>query len=228
MVRDLFPHPQKPPSELHFKDIRTGSKEFRAVDPAFREQLVNRFCELIMGMHESEIRLFSVIVDKTQWQSRNPQGTGQDLYNDAFEELSGRFDYFLRRRYAADRPSKGMIIADLQNSDASRALKGRHTHVQSAGTRYSSIRNIIETVLFLGSHESPGLQVADLCSYAMKRLIESNDDSLIRRIGYAFDREPMTSSVNPGKWHGIKYLGNDDVVMHRLNSIFPGKYEDTL
>jgi hypothetical protein len=220
LVAGYFTDPVKPPKELHFKDLRAGSGEFRCLDKTSRMDLIEKVCHLVMSLHESEIRLFSVIVDKVKWKEKNPTGSGQDLYNDTFEELCGRFDYFLRRRYAMDRPTKGMVIADLQNSDATKALRMKHDRVRSSGTRHTSIRHVIETVLFLSSHESPGLQIADLCAYAVKRLVDDGDDAMIRQITYAFDREPMTSSVNPGKWHGVKYIGSNQLIVTRLDGVF--------
>jgi len=81
------------------------------------------------------------------------------------------------------------------------------TRFHASGTRWASLENVIETVLFLESHESPGVQLADLASYAMWRLVETGDASLAHDLKYCFDREPITSLHNPGKWHGVRYHG---------------------
>ena len=82
--------------------------------------------------------------------------------------------------------------------------------------------NLVESVLFLASHESPGLQVADLCSYAVWRLVEHSDDSLGKPLRHCFDREPVTSHLKPGHWHGVRYYGSDPAVRARLHTLWNG------
>jgi hypothetical protein len=162
-----------------------------------------------------------VVIDKPWWFARNPNRTPTDLYLDAFEQLVSRFDLFLRRRHADGHSSKGLIIADPCSSALCGALKSSLLEFQKAGTKWAQVYNIVESVLFLGSHESPGLQVADLCSYAVWRLVEFGDDQLIVRLRDAFDREPLSAAVNPGKWHGVKYLGGTPVVEGILENVWP-------
>lgn len=91
----------------------------------------------------------------------------------------------------------------------------------ASGTRWASLENVIETVLILESHESPGVQLADLASYALWRLIEAADDGLAPDLKYCFDREPITSGHNPGKWHGVRYHGPASTeVRKRINGIW--------
>jgi hypothetical protein len=137
------------------------------------------------------------------------------------EDLSSRFDLFLRRRYAEGAPSKGIIIADPHKESLCKALKASHQLYQRRGTRWDTLYNLIETVFFLESHESPGLQFADLASYALWRLVAANDNSIATLITNLFDREPLGSRINPGKWHGIKYLGNDAAMRARIAAIRP-------
>jgi hypothetical protein len=92
---------------------------------------------------------------------------------------------------------------------------------QRQGTRWDSLHNLVETVFFLSSHESPGLQLADLASYAVWRLVNANDDSIARRIAPIFDREPLLSRITPGKWHGVKYLGSDPTIKARIQAVWP-------
>lgn len=102
-----------------------------------------------------------------------------------------------------------------------RALKQSYHAIRSNGNRWSRIKNLIETLLFLPSHESPRVQLADVASYAVWRAVEYADDSLARGCKDIFDREPLNSAINPGKWHGIKYIGNDSAVIDRIRAIWP-------
>jgi hypothetical protein len=161
-----------------------------------------------------------VIADKAWWFANNPGKTGDDLYAELFEHLSSRFDLFLRRRHAEGSPSKGIIIADPHKPALSDAIKNNQKLFRQHGHRWGRLYNLIETVFFLPSEESPGLQIADLCSYSTWRLINSGDDSMIRQFHTAFDREPLSSRINPGKWHGVTFLGANPAIKARINSVW--------
>jgi len=215
LIDRYFPAPPRP-SEIHLADLRKGKKEFRALSAAQRNSLLNDFCALALNLLETEIVLFSVVADKAYWFANNPGKSGDELYADLFEELSSRFDLFLRRRHAQGASNKGIIIADPHKESLSDALKTNHRIYQRHGTRWATLYNLIETVFFLESSESPGLQFADLAAYALWRLVAANDDRIARTVAPLFDREPLTSRYTPGKWHGIKFLGNDPAIRARL------------
>jgi hypothetical protein len=137
-----------------------------------------------------------------------------------FEQLLSRFDLFLRRRNAEGAPSKGIIIADPHKAQLSKALQRHHAAAQAHGNRWSTIYNLIETIFFLASHESPGLQLADLFAYAVWRLVTANDLPLAKSLADCCDREPLTSSKYPGKWHGVKCLDVDPVVQGHVTSVW--------
>jgi hypothetical protein len=172
-------------------------------------------------MLPTELALFTVIADKQWWFQQNPGQDGDALYAELFEHLSGRFDLFLRRRYAEGSPNKGIIIADEHKASLSRALRSDHRQFQQQGNRWSRLYNLIETVFFLDSAESPGLQLADLCAYAAWRLATANDNQLAQFLAPCFDREPLTARINPGKWHGVKYLGADAQVQRQISAVWP-------
>lgn len=165
--------------------------------------------------------MFAVVADKHHWFANNSGKTGDDLYAVMFEDLSSRFDLFLRRRYAEGAPNKGIIIADPHKPSLSDALKTNQRIYQRRGHRWDALYNLIETVFFLDSNESPGLQFADLTAHAVWRLVTANDNSIATLIQPLFDREPLGSRVNPGKWHGIKYLGVDPAIRGRIATVWP-------
>src|SRR5260370_14955212 len=150
--------------------------------------------------------MFSVIADKHYWFTTNAGKTGDDLYAELFEVLSSRFDLFLRRRYAEGAPSKGIIIADPHKPALSEALKTNQRIYQRRGHRWDVLYNLIETVFFLASNESPGLQLADLAAHACWRLVTANADSIPTLIQPLFDSEPLSSRINPATSHGTQHL----------------------
>lgn len=219
LIDRYFPIPPKP-TEIHLADLRKGKNEFRMLTPARRRSLLNDFCNLALSLLPTELTMFTVIADKAHWFATNPGKTGDDLYATMFEDLSSRFDLYLRRRYAENSPSKGIIIADEHKESLSRSLKKNQQVFQRQGHRWDVLYNLIETVFFLSSDESPGLQLADLASHALWRLVNSNDASIANVIAPLFDREPTTSRINPGKWHGVKYLGIDPGMRARIQAIW--------
>jgi hypothetical protein len=70
------------------------------------------------------------------------------------------------------------------------------------GTQWARLENVIESVLFLESHESPGVQLADLTAYSLWRAVDADDPTLAQKLKYCFDREPTGT-----KWHGVRYHG---------------------
>lgn len=210
-----------PFSEIHCSAIRAGKGEFSKIPKVQRLQMIQDAGLLCARFLPSELRAFSVIIDKAYWRANNPGAGKNDLYLYAFEDLTSRFDLFLRRRYANGSPSKGMVIIDPSKSTLSNALKQSYAEFRLNGNRWDRIRNLIETLLFLPSHESPGVQLADIVSYAVWRHAEIGDSSLALQCKDVFDREPLTNEINPGKWHGIKYVGSDQIVNARIHSVWP-------
>ncbi len=219
LIDRYFTAPPKP-TEIHLADLRKGKKEFRVLTAARRQQLLADFCSLARSLLATELTMFGVITDKAYWFANNVGKTGDDLYAEMFEDLSSRFDLFLRRRYVEGAPSKGIIIADPHKESLSDALKTNQRLFQRQGHRWDVLYNLIETVFFLNSNESPGLQLADLAAYSLWRLMTANDQSIATGIFDLFDREPMTARINPGKWHGVKYIGNDPAMRARIQAIW--------
>ena len=220
LLTHWFPIPPRP-REIHSSDVRAGRNEFAALQRPQRQALLSDAYRIVTSLLDTEVRLFTIVVDKADWFARHPRKTGEDLYEHAFEDLVSRFDLFLRRRYAEGQASKGIMICDPCSSGLTTALKAALRRFQSAGTRWANLYNVVETVLFLESHESPGLQMADLCSYAVWRLVEYNDASFVMQLAGAFDREPLTATRHPGKWHGVKYLGHDPAVAAAIQAVWP-------
>lgn len=222
MLERYFPNVADRPRELHCTDIRRGRSAYSQLTPRDRQALLDDACGMVNALGPTEVALFTVVFDKAWWFSRNAGKSGDDLYLELFENLVARFDLFLRRRYRDGQPAKGLIIADPSKPALSKALRTAVLQFHQTGTRWAQLHNVIESVLFLESHESPGLQLADLCSYAVWRAAEYDDAGLAIKLKNAFDREALTATVNPGKWHGIRYDGpHNSPVRAIFQSIWP-------
>ena len=67
------------------------------------------------------------------------------------------------------------------------------------GTFWTNIDNIIETPLFVSSELTSMIQLADLCSYALRRYIENGETTLFELIYPKGDRKD-------GKCVGIRHF----------------------
>lgn len=206
LLTSAFPPPMTAPPELHLSEIRKGRGAYGQLPVASRQKLFADYCQLVGNFLAKEVSFIAVGANKGRWSARHPGKSGYDLYGALFEQLASRFDLYLRRRHAEDEPSKGMVIVDEHSTNLSKSLRLQYGQFQRLGTQWSPTYNLIENAMFLASHESPGLQLADLCSYSAFRLLESGDRSIVDQVQSVFDREPMTAARNPGKWHGVKFL----------------------
>ena len=57
------------------------------------------------------------------------------------------------------------------------------------GTLWTRVKNIIETPLFVDSQLTSMVQAADLCSYALRRYLENNEDFLFKSIFKIADKK---------------------------------------
>ena len=70
------------------------------------------------------------------------------------------------------------------------------------GTLWTSINHIIETPLFVNSELTSMVQLADLCSYVIRRFFELGESDLFNRIKKRFDK-------HNGKLVGIRHFTAD-------------------
>lgn len=71
-----------------------------------------------------------------------------------------------------------MIITKLLPKDITALMKEFH----KKGTFWTYINNIIETPLFVDSSLTSMIQMADICSYAIRRYLENNETVLFDEI----------------------------------------------
>ena len=69
---------------------------------------------------------------------------------------------------------------------------------QSKGTLWTSVENIIETPLFVDSQLTSMVQVADLCSYSLRRYLENGETQLFDLV---FARADKKGDVAVGVRH---------------------------
>lgn len=120
--------------------------------------------------------LFAEIIDKIHL---DPQKTGRTISEQAFEQLVTRFDTFLAKD--CTNGCLGVLIHDNNETVAK-----KHTQLMrqfhEKGTLWSKIEKIAETPLFVDSKLTRMVQIADLCSYALRRYVENQEADLFGKI----------------------------------------------
>ena len=141
-------------------------------------------------------RLFAECIDKLHF---NPAATHRTIDEQAFEQIVSRFEHFLKISSKVSKsPLYGLLIHD--NNDT---VKKKHTNLMkgfhASGTFWTSITNIIETPMFVDSQLTSMIQIADVCSYAIRRYLEKGEDWL-------FDEIFKRADKKNGKVVGVRHF----------------------
>lgn len=130
-------------------------------------------------------RLFAECVDKIFF---DPTKTIQSIDEQSFEQVVSRFEQYLESTCKSEFKNYGLLIHD-NNETVSK----KHTELMyqfyKKGTLWTEIQNIIETPLFVDSKLTSMVQIADLCSYSIRRYIENGEAELFNDIFSRADRK---------------------------------------
>lgn len=111
-------------------------------------------------------------------------GTPARLFSFAFEQVVTRFHHYLN---AVGGDAVGLMVQD-NNPTAADHLTTLMRDFHDSGTTWANINRIVETPLFVDSRLTAMVQLADLCSYAVRRFFENNETNLLDRVYPRFDR----------------------------------------
>lgn len=130
-------------------------------------------------------RLFAECIDKVHF---DPTKRVESLDVQAFEQLVSRFEQYLENIGNNEKKCFGLLIHDNNETVAS-----KHTQLMKSfhksGTLWTDLNNIIETPLFVDSELTSMIQIADLCSYAIRRYLENQENELFNMIFTRADRK---------------------------------------
>lgn len=148
-----------------------------------RKSLIIKFSKIIGSWGYA--RLFAECVDKIHF---DPNRTTQSVEEQAFEQVVSRFERYLQNISTTKKRLMGMLIHD-NNETLSTRLTNLMMLFHKKGTLWTRIKNIIETPLFVDSRLTSMVQAADLCSYALRRYLENNEDYLFKNLFKIADRK---------------------------------------
>jgi hypothetical protein len=151
----------------------------------------------LVGSH-NEIRLFAEVVNKEHLL----KSTGkQNAVGPAFEQVISRFDALLQF-FARSSVNNGIAVID--NDPNSELLRDLALAFRASGHRWGSLEHVIETPFFVDSKTVSGIQLADICAYAVRRYVDkpnragSHEEKQFLRIFPKFDRAGK-------KLHGLRH-----------------------
>ena len=125
-------------------------------------------------------RAFACAIHKPTFPNPN-----NDYMGIAFEDLCSRFDLYLRRLHNQGDRQRGLLILD--ESAHETTLQQMARDFRTLGTRWGSVRNLVDTPLFVNSRASRVVQLADHVAYSVFRRYERGDTQYFDIISAKFD-----------------------------------------
>lgn len=141
-------------------------------------------------------RLFAECVDKISF---TPSRTAPTPDEDALEQVVSRFEHYLAiTSRSAEFRTHGLLIHDNNQTVAKKHTEMMQKFHQT-GTLWTDITHIMETPLFVNSELTSMVQIADLCSYALRRHLENQENALFDLVFRRADRKD-------GRVVGVRHL----------------------
>lgn len=184
------------PIEFHASSLRPTAPDdvpepFNRLSKEQRRQLLTDIYQIIRTRQGA---LFGAAIEKA-WCTR------EEPYERAFEDLTSRFDLYLRRINAQQRQEERGIIA-VAESSYRRNLEILGERFRGGSTRWGQIRTLADVPFFLPARNTRLLQLADFCANAIYGRYNSGLTRDFDIIAPRFDREQ-------GRIHGLVHLTND-------------------
>lgn len=184
-IASQFQHTFGDTMELHGSPMRSGRGEWKGVDRAARAlAYLNALRVGIASRYPKSVRLFGVVINKSAL-------IGTDPVEHAFEQISSRFDLFLKRLYAKHNDAqRGLMLFDKATTEMRIQTLARE--FKCRGHTWGLTRNYAEVPVFLDSKASRLIQLADLAAFALYRYYEHADSAGYDVIKDCFDSEGGT------------------------------------
>ena len=192
-----FGHPTPGNLEIHGSVIHSGRGWWRKMrSRQDRRAVINEGLKAAQDLAHYQWRLFGVVVDKKAVFPEDP-------VEYAFEQISSRFNLFLRRMHLRGDTQRGLIVLDKSKSDQENRLQSLAFDFRNFGNRWGTMTNLADVPFFVDSRATRCIQYADLVSYAMWRKYEENDSEFFRLIENWFDS-------HNGVVHGLHHFRHRD------------------
>lgn len=165
--------------ELHGSPMRSGKEGWKQFSLPERLTAVKDALRFAIAENKS-VRLFASVIAKAAL-------VGEDPVIHAFEQLSNRFDAYLKRLHHQNNTQRGLMLFDKSTTEQRIQILAREFKYQ--GHTWGKTHNYAEVPVFLDSKASRLIQLADLVAYAIYRYYEHQDAQFFDIIKHSFDQE---------------------------------------
>lgn len=202
LVFDVFSCDIKGIPEIHANLIYSGGKGWSAYSEENRRDFLKRVCVLITTIRNSYI--IATATNKIS-QFHNDNGL-----HATFEDVITRFSRALYTNEhsvtKAKKKASGIIIVDGNNRKEDEALRSASNNIRRGNTTYFAPGHFLvqEDSLFVDSHNSIMMQIADCIAWGINRFYNRGDDTYINILKDAFYKDKN------GVVHGITHKRNKE------------------
>jgi hypothetical protein len=118
--------------------------------------------------------------------------SSDDLYHYTYKPLSERFQYYLQDlSKIVGRTETGIIVADHRGAKQDARFRGAHERLLRTDAAFTSnYQNLVESLFFLPSDISVGVQLADKVAGAVWRKFEKSDDYCYKLLEPSLRKSP--------------------------------------
>lgn len=195
--------------EFHGYDMWHGKKEFRQLCEPERQALLADLWGIprALGMRDrparqdlsQEMMFFAIAVDRQQYGP--PSGTFRDLYLWAVEELCQRVNVHLSSMHKAGNPQKAIFVFDTRGKGFDATVREAFGTFLWGGTKHMGfLANAVATAFFIHSSDDRVLQLCDVWTYGLRRLLGHGE-----RAAYEC-MEPYFQRGRDGVMHGVRHF----------------------
>jgi hypothetical protein len=154
-----------------------------------RNEFRRRFFHLLID--RPEIKVMACVASVKAAYATSYVNTEDDLYEYTYKPVSERFQYQLQELPALDQRQLGLIVCDHRGRKQDERLRNHHHKLMnSSAENFSIYANFIETIPLTPSHQSVGIQFADMVAGAVGRYFNSKDQTFAKMILPCFRKGP--------------------------------------
>lgn len=172
--------------EIKWRFFGTGNNDpknsVRHLDSAGRDEFRKRLFGILKARRS--IKAIAAIAAISEAYKKPYVNDEHDLYLYTYKLITERFQYYLQD-IGRDIGSRqcGIIVADHRGRDDDERVRRAHQKlVYSTSSNTSTYDNLIESVFLAPSHNSVGIQCADMIAGAVSRSFNSNDDKWLEEV----------------------------------------------